>query len=121
MARSASCGRNGGKAKAAIANRDRRHAMPAANGAVRIPVQLGVIVGVKIDESWGHDEPAGIDHFRGVAAGQPADFGDLAVLDADVALVARDSRPINDRPAFNNGIELRHKALLDKNFPMESI
>jgi hypothetical protein len=52
-------------------------------------MQLGVIVGMKIDKPWGDNEPAGIDHFGGVVAVQPADFGDFPILNANIGFVAR--------------------------------
>ena len=78
--------------------------MPTANGAVWVPVQLGVIMGVEVDESWGYDEPTGINHFRGVAAVQPADFGNLTVLDAQIGFVAGDPRSIDDRAASSREV-----------------
>src|SRR5215475_7741158 len=37
-----------------------------------------------------------------------ADFGDFTAFDANIGLVGRDQCPIDNRAAFNNGIELRH-------------
>jgi hypothetical protein len=58
--------------------------MPTADGTVGISVDLGVVMSVQIDESWGHNQPPSIDHCGGVTGVQAADFGDLAVLNAEV-------------------------------------
>src|SRR5262244_2866170 len=101
-----------GKTKPAVADGDRGHAVPTANRAVGIPVQLSIIVGVEINKPRGHDEPAGIDHLGRLVAVEPADLGDLAIFDANVSLVAWHPRPIDDRAAFYDGIELWHASLL---------
>jgi hypothetical protein len=41
-----------------------------------------------------------------------ADFGDDAILDADISVVRRNQRTINDRSSLNKGIKLCHIALL---------
>src|SRR4030095_539356 len=82
--------------------------MPAANRAVGVPVELGIVVGMEIHKPGGDDEPAGIDHLGSVAGIETADFGDLAILNADIRAVARHARAIDDRAVFNNGIKLRH-------------
>src|SRR5881397_2773874 len=97
-----------GKAKPTVADRDRGHAVPTANGAVRVPVELGVVVGVQIDKSWGDNEPVGVDHLGGVTRLQAANLGDLAVLNPQVCAVAGHPRAIDDGAASNNGIELWH-------------
>jgi hypothetical protein len=43
-------------------------------------------MGVQVDVPGGHDLPRGIKDFAGIASVEPADFGDLAVLDPDVGL-----------------------------------
>lgn len=41
--------------------------MPAGQGAIRVPIQLGVVMGVQINKPWGHDEPVCIQRFRRIA------------------------------------------------------
>src|SRR5712691_13368574 len=106
-----------GKAKPAVADGDRGHAVPTADRTIRIPVQLGVVMGVEINKPRGHDEPAGIDHLGRVAAVEPTDLGDLAILDANVGFIPWHPRAIDDRATFNDGIELCHKPSLIKIFP----
>ena len=54
-----------------------------------IPADLGVVVGVQIDEARGHDEPVGVDHPVRRALGAATDLGDPAVLDPEVAAEPR--------------------------------
>src|SRR5687768_14208881 len=67
---------------------------------------------VKINKPGGDDEARRVHDFRRIAGVEPADFGNLAILDSHVGLVAGHPRPIDDRAIFNNGIELRHNSLL---------
>ena len=101
-----------GKTKPAIPNGDGGHTVPTADRAVRVPVQLGIIVGVQIDESRSNDLPAGINLFFGVAAADFPNLSNLTVLDTKVGLVTRHLRPVDDRTVLNHCIELRHTTLL---------
>ena len=63
--------------------------MPTADRAVGIPVQRRVVVRVQVYGSRGDDQARGIQHLGRIATLQAADFGDLAVLDADIGVVTR--------------------------------
>jgi hypothetical protein len=79
----------------AIAHHHRRDALVAGAGAVRVPEDLRVHVGVAVDETGRHDMTLGVDRlFR--AAAEPADLDDLAVLHTDIAAIARQPRTIDD-------------------------
>ena len=100
------------KTKSAVAIGDRRHAMPAANCAVGVPVQWGIIVGVQINRARGNNHARSIQDFGTLIGVDLANFGDLAILDAKVRLVWWDQRSIDNRSAFNDGIKLWHITLL---------
>ena len=53
-------GSNGGEPDTAVAHHHRGDAVPAGRRDVRVPRDLGVVVGVDVDEPGG-DEPAGVD------------------------------------------------------------
>jgi hypothetical protein len=46
---------NRGEAEAAVTNYDRRDPVPSGNRQVRVPEDLGVVMGVKVDEA-GRDD-----------------------------------------------------------------
>ena len=71
--------------------------MPRGGGAIGIPTDLSVVVGVQIDEPGRHDEPGGVDYPLRNAIGAAADFDDAAVFDPQIALVARHPRAVHDR------------------------
>jgi hypothetical protein len=49
-----------------------------------------------------------IEHPRPVGVPKTADFPDLAVLDADVGLIAWHARSIDDYTPSNDSVELSH-------------
>jgi hypothetical protein len=73
-------------------------------------MQLGIVMGVEIDKSRGDNQPAGIDHLGCIVAIQATNFGNLAILDAEVRAVSGHPRPIDNRAVFNNGIKLWHNS-----------
>jgi hypothetical protein len=72
------------EAEAAVADHNRGDAVPARERAIGIPEQLGVVVGMQVDEARRHDQAAGVDDMVGVGGADVADLGDAAILDADV-------------------------------------
>ena len=80
------------------------HALEAGAGADRIPEDLRVHVGVAVDEARRHDVALGVERLLRAAA-EAADLGDLAVLDADVAAKARQSRTVDDHAVLDDEIE----------------
>ena len=65
-------------------------------------------MGVEIDEARGHDESVGVDHFGRVVVVELPDFGDLTVLDADIALIARDPCSVDNGSALHDSVKLWH-------------
>ncbi len=64
---------------------------------------------MQIDEAWRDDEAVGIDDLLGKAGGAPAQLRDFAVLDPDVAAIARTSGTVNDRAAFDLNVVISHR------------
>ena len=67
-----------GEPEPAVADGDRGDAVPARQRAVRVPEDLGVVVGVQIDEAGGDVHAPGVDDLGGLAGVDPADGGDDA-------------------------------------------
>jgi hypothetical protein len=67
---------------------------------------------VEVDEAGRDDEPIGFDGFLREAGGASAELRDLAILDVDVAAIARDAGAIDDGSAFN--LEIDSCSLLDR-------
>src|SRR5262249_2419748 len=68
--------------------------------------------GVQVDGARSDKQSRGIQHLSRIAALQLADFGDLAVLNAEVGVIAWQPRTIDDHAVLNDCIELCHKTLL---------
>src|SRR5215831_16067124 len=98
------------KPEPTIAERHRSNSVPAAGGAVRVPVDLRIIVGMEINKPGGHNQPAGINHLGGIAAVKAANLGDLAILDANVGTVPRHACAIYHCPASDQSIKLCHRS-----------
>ena len=84
--------------------------MPAGEGAVGIPEQLGVVVGVQVDEARRDMQAAGVDDAARVRAVEMADLGDHPVLDGDVGSIARGPRAVEDEPILDYQVISRHRA-----------
>ena len=74
----------------------------------RVPEQLGVVVGVGVDEARAHHEAGGVDGVAGVLAGQAAGVGDghdAATRHADVGGTAGSAGAVDQRAAADDEIE----------------
>ena len=67
-----------------------------------------IIVAMQVDDPRSDNHPARIEHVLRIATLEMADFSDFVAFDAKIGLVGREQRPVDNRAAFNNGIELRH-------------
>ena len=94
-------GRNG---EAAVAGHDRRDPVETRRGERGVPEDLGVVVGVDVDEPRGDDALAGVE--RAVTLQVAAELGDAPVGDADVGAHSGRSAPVDDRTATDD--ELIH-------------
>ena len=87
----------GGDAVAAVAGHNRGDAVPARRRQRRVPQDLGVVVGVDVDEP-GDDEPSRrVDLAAAVDLGPDLDHP--AVVDADVGPKCRRAGPVDHRPS----------------------
>src|SRR5439155_5323265 len=105
-------GPDGGEAEPAVADDDRGDAVPARQRAVRVPVDLGVVVGVEVDEAGGDDAAVGVEHPLGVLGVEAPDTGHAAVADAEVGPPARHPGAVDDHPAPDDRVEARHRSSL---------
>ncbi len=94
----------GRQGEAAVAHDHAGHALETRAGADRIPEDLRVHVGVAVDEARRHHVTLGVERFLG-GRGDAADLRDLAVLDADVAAIARQSGTIDDHAVLDDEVE----------------
>jgi hypothetical protein len=53
-----------------------------------------------------------IKHSVGIAGFETPDLCDLAILDPDVGLIARDSRAVDNHTVFDDGVEFSHDSHL---------
>jgi hypothetical protein len=73
------------EAEAAIADDDGRDAVLARRGDEGIPVDLGVVVGVDVDEAGRHERAVGLEDAPRSLARATADLDDAIAVDPDVA------------------------------------
>ena len=73
--------------------------MPSGKRAIRIPENLRVIVCVQVDEARCDNSTCSVQNAVGGLSLQAADLGDLAVLDGNVADIARRTCTVDDGAA----------------------
>ena len=104
MAYSRMSGRHRGEAEAAVADGDRRDAVPARQGAVRIPEDLGVVVRVQVDEARRNVHTGRVDDAGSRRGVDTTHRHDLSALDGDVATSSRRPGPVEDQSVFDNDV-----------------
>ena len=65
-------------------------------------------MGMQVNAAWRDDQPSGIENLLGIAIFEATNFGDLAVFDTNVGLLAWHTGPIDNPAIANNRIELSH-------------
>jgi hypothetical protein len=70
---------------------------------IGIPADLGVVMGVRIDEARRHNQIRGVDYFLR-ALHDRADFGYLASGDRDVSAPGLAARAVHDRAILDQKI-----------------
>jgi hypothetical protein len=98
-----------GEADAAIAEQDRRHAVPGRRRQDRVPGCLAVVMGVDIDPAGGDEEPVG-GELAPRRPGLAADRGDDPAVDRDIAAEARPPGAVEDGAAADDDVV--HRMLL---------
>ena len=79
--------------------------MPAGQRAVGVPEDLGVIVGVEIDEAGSHVQAGGIDHLGRIICIDTPHGGDVAILDTDIAADTGSTRAVKDHSVLDDDVE----------------
>src|SRR6266851_741014 len=93
-------------AYAAIAHDHRGYAVPRRRRDVGVPADLGVVMGVRIDEAGRDDEVRGVDNFLR-ALGDLANLGDPAIRDRDIRAPRRSAGTIDHCSVLDQQI-IRH-------------
>ena len=96
-------GADGRQGVAAVAGNDGGHTVPGGRERQRVPAELGIVVGVRVDEAWGYDETVSIDRPMR-APPDAADVGDDAALDAHVGVDHRQARAVDDGAVLDNEV-----------------
>ena len=89
--------------QAAVAHHHGGHAVLRLAGAVGVPEQLRVEMGVMVDEARRHRQALGVDRFRS-AVFELAHFDDLAALHPDIGHIGRQTGTVNHTPTANHEI-----------------
>ncbi len=94
-------GRQGRQREAAVAAEHGRHAVQRRGAGVGVPEELGVVVGVQVDEAGGDEHAAGVDHAGAVGpgGGVGTDGRHPLALDHDVGPDRRRPGAVDDRAA----------------------
>ena len=95
------------EADAAIAEQDRRDAMPRRRGQHRVPGRLAVVVGVDIDPARRDQQPVRVDHSPR-RPGLAADRDDPVAVDRDIAGETRRPGAVEDRAARDDDVVHRY-------------
>jgi len=80
---------------------------------VRLEGELGVVVGVGVDDPGGHVESVGVDHLVGVGRVDEAHLGHPSVLHSDVATASGQTGPVDDDAAHDGQVVGAHVSLLN--------
>ena len=78
--------------------------MPTRHRAVRVPVDLGVVVAVQVDEAGRDDQPRRIEDLGPCRVVDAADLGDAAAGDADIGDDPRQARPVDHGAVLDHDV-----------------
>jgi hypothetical protein len=101
---------HGREGDAAVADDDRGHPVPARGRRDRVPGQLGVEVGVHVDEARGHEAAVGGD-LAPAPPGHLAHRDDGAVGDPDVGRARGPAEPVGEPAAADHEVERHDRRL----------
>ncbi len=86
--------------------------MPTRNRAIRVPLDLSVVVGVQVDEARRDNQPVGVEQLVGVGRIHlAANLGDHAIFDPDIGNKSGDTGPIDHSPPANQNVKFCHQSL----------
>ena len=91
--------------EAAISHHHAGNALEAGAGADRIPEDLGVHVGMAVDEARRHDMARGVDRLARGGAIDAADLDDPAIAHTHVAAITRQSGSVDDHAVLDDEVE----------------
>src|SRR6266478_4497923 len=91
------------EADAAIAEQDRRHAVPRRWGKHRVPSRLAVIVGVDIDPARSNEEAGRVD-LAFARPGLAADLGDAIAVNRHIAGELGGAGAVEDGATANDDV-----------------
>src|SRR5215472_9022372 len=94
----------GCESEAAVTHHDASDAVPAGGGPERIPEDLGVHVGMAVNEARGDDATFGVDDLAGRLT-DAANGGDAPLFDADVGAIPRQSRAVHHPAVFDHEVK----------------
>jgi hypothetical protein len=93
----------GRQADAAIAHHHAGDSMPRRAGDLRVPADLGVVMGVRIDEAGGDDQSVGVNRLlRSIL--DLSDFRDDALLDRNIGQALRRAGSVHYRSVFDQQV-----------------
>ena len=93
---------HGREAETAVAEHHGGDAVPARNGAIGVPVNLRVVVGVQVHEPGRHDEARGVEFPGSRSRGNSPDFHHFASPDAHIGAQPRQAGAVNDGSASDD-------------------
>ena len=93
-----------GQGEAAVAADHRGDAVDVGRRGRRVPEELGVVVGVRVDDAGRDHQPGGVELGAAGSATSP-DLDDAAVLDADVGLPGGTPGAVDDRAGSDHVVE----------------
>ena len=91
--------------ESAVAAKNGGDAVDVGRGGVRVPEELGVVVGVDIDEAGGYDEAVSVEGLGRLFIDGAAERDDPTIADTDIALDARGSGAVDDGAAADEVVE----------------
>ncbi len=95
-----------GEGDAAVARHHRGDPVVHRRGPERIPAELGIEMGVGVDEPRRHHQSAGVDDLGGFDVIEAPDRQDVAVADGDIAPEAGHARSVDHDAALDQHVTL---------------
>src|SRR5260221_14351957 len=94
--------------KATVADHSRGYAVPAGDRAIRIPIDVGIVVRVEIGKGWRDNQAMHIERLASLMCTQPPDLDDASILNPKICLVAGNTCAVDEHAAVDDKIKLCH-------------